>query len=447
MPDPEMTELGDDAEEAVNPSLKAKSKNDGIDDDVPDNIIKPLRDHFRAAKEDVNAITTDSLMATNPTLALAQCLSLAVADTMRQIQIAWHITSGGPVSPTHVYQFLFNFFHLRETLAKLATVKGQIEEWPTGPIAFVLNHSGKSILQAGLQLSEDCLQHLQSGFPVGFTKKDLLHADQFDKKVIKWIDHSSGLITGLRPVSLTTPDALIDENTRFQNALQLEYDAIRPSKPNLFKYERDVDGKASSSWRIRFRSQEIGPIRTSMTGFSYIAELLRYPDRQFDAVNFELISNPISTTSMISNEGSSTSKKSGEPVHKGPAASKNNADWQAIQEVSRDRDRLQIEITSLSTKLDTMETGSEKSTLKEELHDKEAQLATSNRWLSEANRPLKVSDSTQARQRINQKIKDARKKIRENGCGQLADHLNAHISSSENSFAYRSDPSIKWEFD
>lgn len=447
MPDPEMTEADDDADEAVAPALKAKSKNDGIDDDVPDNIIKPLRDHFRAAEEDVNLIITDSLMATNPTLALAQCLSLAVADTMHQIQIAWQITSGGSVSPTHLYQFLFNFFHLRETLAKLAKVKGQIEEWQTGPVVFVLNHPGKSVLHAGLQLSEDCLQRLQSTFPIGFTKKELLNTDQFDQRVIKWIDHSSSQITGLRPVSLATPDALLDENARFQNALQLEYDAIQPSKPNLFKYEGDVDGKASSSWRIRFRGQEIGPIRTPMAGFRYIAELLRYPDKPINAVNFELISYPIFEASMISDNGASTSKKSGEPVHTGPAASKNKADWQAIHEVSSGRDLLQNEIASLSAKLDAMETESEKSILTVELHEKEARLKTLNDWLKEANRPLNESDSTQARQRINQKIKDARKKIRNEGCGQLADHLHTHISSSENSFTYRSDPSIKWEFD
>lgn len=447
MPDPEKIDCRDDAEDTNSLPSQAKNKNDAFDDDVPEGIIKPLRDHFRAAKEDVDAIIPDLLLTADPTLALARCTGLAVTDTMRQIYIAWHVVSGKPISVTHLYQFLFNYFHLHATMAKLANVKGQVELWPKGSMAYTLNQPGTSTLHAGLTLSKNCLHVLQSDFPIGFKKKELLYADQFDEKVIKWMREASVRVNAMLPVTLAMPDAIIDENSKIQNALQFEYDAILPSKPNLFKHVRSGVGKASSSWQIRFRGHEIGPIKTPMAGFGYIAYLLRYPDRYFNAVEFELISNPIPDAAMISNEGSSTSKKSGEPAFKGQAASNNNADYASIKDVSKKKSSLEAEISSIKAKLISTNDDSEKEILTEALKTNVDAYEICDQWLKEAGKPLSGSDSTRARQRINQKIKEARKKIRDEGSVLLADHLDTHISSSENSFSYRSDPSIRWEFD
>jgi len=408
---------------------------------------RSLREYLKVAKREVDRAAPNSLATTDPALALARYVSLATIKTINLIGSSSNIIWERPFTRMYFSQFLAGFYCLRETLKKLSSLTGQLELWPKGGMTYLLKQAGPSVLHAGLALSKKCLTGLQESFPIGDSAEELLRTDQFDPRVIAWIEKTSNVVALLRPISTTTPEMLFDDLAKFQSGLQYEYDTIRPSITNLFKFDGGMDNKASRRWQIRFRGQEIAPIVTPMDGFKFVAYLIRYPDKQVSAQELELVSNPIPEASMIVKDGSSTSKKSGEPAYKGYVPSDNRADGETISDVLKNKSKVEEEINSLETRLAGSVQESEKVSLQETLAQKKESLKSFVEYLKDAKQPLVTPEAADSRRRISQAIKDARKKIIEAGCAPLAEHLKSNIKSESNHFSYRSDPATRWEFD
>ena len=178
----------------------------------------------------------------------------------------------------------------------------------------------------------------------------------------------------------------------------------------------------------------------------FLAYLLRWPDRHIAARELELLALRIPDTSIIGRNGASTSKKSGDPPHRGESASATRADDKAVKGYKR-------RVTQLSTLIawiDVVIAASETQDIVEMFKSKRPEYVDEMEqlipYLTEANRPLEESDSAKARQRMHHGMSAARNMIADAGLPLLAAHLKNHIKAEKGDFIYKSDPTISWDF-
>jgi hypothetical protein len=409
-------------------------------------VSNPLLKYRTFAESDFSEFVTDNAITNAPLWALAATVQIGVRASLRAIQLAWLWREDLTKSPTWLPQYLIATFAMGNALKRLQKLQHHNANWPIGNHCLILNTPGPSYLLAGQNFIKETYACADGEQWCSKSDADLAQTGQFSDEVQAWFHQSAHKVAQLQPAAMKSPDELYDEITRFQKSLQLEYDGVPTAGLNKFVCEGSVPGREAKKWKLRYQGVDGKEISTPAGGFLFLAYLLRWPDKHIAARELELLALRIPDTSIIGRNGASTSKKSGEPVHKGPSASATRADDKAVKEYKR-------RVTQLSTLIawiDVVIAASETQDIVEMFKSKRPEYVDEMEqlipYLTEANRPLEESDSAKARQRMHHGMSAARNMIADAGLPLLAAHLKNHIKAEKGDFIYKSDPTISWDF-